>query len=56
MSIPTQKLVDRVTAYWLTEYNNDGFRFDTKDLQILTAWKLITRIAILKGWLIRYGM
>ncbi|MFA5817708.1 MAG: alpha-amylase family glycosyl hydrolase [Bacteroidales bacterium] len=27
-SIPTQKLVDRVTAYWLTEYNIDGFRFD----------------------------
>ena len=24
----TQKLVDRVTEYWLTEYNIDGFRFD----------------------------
>jgi glycosidase len=24
----TQKLVDRVTSYWLTEYNIDGFRFD----------------------------
>jgi hypothetical protein len=24
----TQKLVDRVNAYWLTEYNIDGFRFD----------------------------
>lgn len=24
----TQKIVDRVTAYWLTEYNIDGFRFD----------------------------
>ncbi len=27
-SIQTQKLVDRITSYWLTEYNIDGFRFD----------------------------
>ena len=27
-SISTQKLVDRVTSYWLTEYKIDGFRFD----------------------------
>ena len=27
-AIPTQKLVDRVTSYWLTEYKIDGFRFD----------------------------
>ncbi len=27
-SIHTQKLVDRITSYWLTEYNIDGFRFD----------------------------
>ena len=27
-SISTQQLVDRVTAYWLTEYKIDGFRFD----------------------------
>ena len=27
-SIHTQNLVDRVTEYWLTEYNIDGFRFD----------------------------
>ena len=26
--LQTQKLVDRVTSYWLTEYNIDGFRFD----------------------------
>jgi len=24
----TQKLVDRVTSYWMTEYKVDGFRFD----------------------------
>jgi hypothetical protein len=24
----TQKLVDRITSYWLTEYKIDGFRFD----------------------------
>jgi len=24
----TQELVDRINAYWLTEYNIDGFRFD----------------------------
>lgn len=24
----TQKLVDRITSYWLTEYRIDGFRFD----------------------------
>jgi hypothetical protein len=24
----TQKLVDRVTSYWMTEYKIDGFRFD----------------------------
>ena len=27
-SISTQKLVDRITKYWLTEYKIDGFRFD----------------------------
>jgi 1,4-alpha-glucan branching enzyme len=27
-SISTQQLVDRVNAYWLTEYKIDGFRFD----------------------------
>jgi pullulanase/glycogen debranching enzyme len=27
-SLQTQKLVDRITAYWLTEYKIDGFRFD----------------------------
>ena len=27
-SIYTQQLVDRITEYWLTEYNMDGFRFD----------------------------
>jgi glycosidase len=27
-SSSTQQLVDRVTAYWLTEYKVDGFRFD----------------------------
>lgn len=27
-SIATQNLVDRINAYWLTEYNIDGFRFD----------------------------
>jgi|WetSurMetagenome_2_1015567.scaffolds.fasta_scaffold00005_75 glycosidase len=27
-SLQTQKLVDRITSYWLTEYNIDGFRFD----------------------------
>jgi glycosidase len=27
-SIWTQKLVDRINAYWMTEYNIDGFRFD----------------------------
>ena len=27
-SIVTQSLVDRVNAYWLTEYKIDGFRFD----------------------------
>jgi 1,4-alpha-glucan branching enzyme len=27
-SLATQKLVDRVTSYWLTEYKIDGFRFD----------------------------
>ena len=27
-SISTQKLVDRITSYWLTEYKIDGFRFD----------------------------
>ncbi len=27
-SIATQNLVDRVNAYWLTEYKIDGFRFD----------------------------
>jgi len=27
-SIYTQQLVDRITQYWLTEYNIDGFRFD----------------------------
>lgn len=27
-SIWTQKLVDRVNAYWLTDFNIDGFRFD----------------------------
>lgn len=27
-SISTQKLVDRVNSYWLTEYKIDGFRFD----------------------------
>lgn len=27
-SINTQKLVDRVTSYWMTEYKIDGFRFD----------------------------
>jgi hypothetical protein len=27
-SVNTQKLVDRITKYWLTEYNIDGFRFD----------------------------
>jgi len=27
-SISTQQLVDRINAYWLTEYKIDGFRFD----------------------------
>jgi hypothetical protein len=27
-SLSTQKLVDRVTSYWMTEYKVDGFRFD----------------------------
>jgi glycosidase len=27
-SVSTQNLVDRICAYWLTEYNIDGFRFD----------------------------
>lgn len=27
-SLSTQELVDRVTAYWMTEYKIDGFRFD----------------------------
>jgi glycosidase len=27
-SLSTQQLVDRITSYWLTEYNIDGFRFD----------------------------
>jgi glycosidase len=27
-SISTQQLVDRINAYWLTEYKVDGFRFD----------------------------
>ena len=27
-SSSTQELVDRINAYWLTEYNVDGFRFD----------------------------
>ncbi|MCX6334321.1 MAG: alpha-amylase family glycosyl hydrolase [Bacteroidia bacterium] len=27
-STDTQELVDRITEYWLTEYNIDGFRFD----------------------------
>jgi hypothetical protein len=27
-SSATQKLVDRVTSYWMTEYKIDGFRFD----------------------------
>jgi glycosidase len=27
-SVATQNLVDRINAYWLTEYNIDGFRFD----------------------------
>jgi glycosidase len=27
-SVSTQELVDRINAYWLTEYNVDGFRFD----------------------------
>ncbi|MGA1977096.1 MAG: alpha-amylase family glycosyl hydrolase [Bacteroidales bacterium] len=27
-SIYTQQLVDRITSYWLTVYNVDGFRFD----------------------------
>ena len=27
-SASTQELVDRINAYWLTEYNVDGFRFD----------------------------
>ena len=51
-SLSTQKLVDRITSYWLTEYKIDGFRFDfTKgftntsgDGEIYDA----ARIAILK--------
>jgi len=27
-SLSTQQLVDRINAYWLTEYKVDGFRFD----------------------------
>lgn len=27
-SLSTQKLVDRILAYWMTEYKIDGFRFD----------------------------
>ena len=27
-SISTQKLADRITSYWMTEYKIDGFRFD----------------------------
>lgn len=27
-SVSTQQLVDRINAYWLTEYKIDGFRFD----------------------------
>ena len=27
-SLSTQQLVDRINAYWLTEYHIDGFRFD----------------------------
>ncbi len=39
----TQKLIDRINAYWLQEYNVDGFRFDfTKGFTNKTdpaAWK-----------------
>jgi glycosidase len=51
-SISTQNLVDRITAYWLTEYNIDGFRFDfTKGFTNTTgdgSFYDASRISILK--------
>ncbi len=51
-SIYTQRLLDRVNAYWLKEFNVDGFRFDfTKGFTNTTGdgWaKDDARIAILK--------
>jgi 1,4-alpha-glucan branching enzyme len=51
-STSTQKLVDRVTSYWLTEYKIDGFRFDfTKGFTNTTGEGTpydASRIAILK--------
>ncbi|HOK73804.1 MAG TPA: alpha-amylase family glycosyl hydrolase [Bacteroidales bacterium] len=48
----TQKLVDRITSYWLTEYKIDGFRFDfTKGFTNTPGegWTYdASRIAILK--------
>lgn len=51
-SLETQKFVDRVNRFWLTEYNIDGFRFDfTKGFTNKTGdgWAYdASRIALLK--------
>lgn len=55
-SIYTQKLVDSITSFWLTEYKLDGFRFDftkgfTNTAYGPTSWASdydASRIAILK--------
>jgi len=53
-SISTQKLVDRINSYWLTDYNIDGFRFDfSKVLQIVRAKVQLMMHRgshFLKGW------
>jgi len=49
-----QQLVDRVNAYWLTEYKIDGFRFDFTKGFTNTPGEvplIPSRIAILNGWL-----
>ncbi len=51
-SVYTQQLMDRITDYWLNEYNADGFRFDFTKGFTNTAgegWNYdASRIAILK--------
>jgi 1,4-alpha-glucan branching enzyme len=55
-SIYTQKLVDSITSYWMSEYKIDGFRFDftkgfTNTVYGPTSWASdydASRIAILK--------